>query len=75
MVLTSAWPSRSLTVLSEPSLFDEPLTEQERAELDAQVQKAEQEEAAMIAVKGFERKPRKALDLSTLEVREEHLYP
>ena len=62
-------------VLSEPSLFDEPLTEQERAELDAQVQKAEQEEAAMIAVKGFERKPRKALDLSTLEVREEHLYP
>ena len=63
------------TVLSEPFLFDEPLTEQERAELDARVRKAEQEEAAMIAVKGFERKPRKVLDLSTLEVREEHLYP
>lgn len=62
-------------VLSEPSLFDEPLSEEERAELDAQIEKAEREEAAMISVKGFERKPRKALDLSSLEVREEHLYP
>jgi len=62
-------------VLSEPSLFDEPLSEEERAELDAQIEKAEREEAAMISVKGFERKPRKALDLSTLEIREEHLYP
>lgn len=63
------------SVLSEPSLFDELLSEEERAELDARVKKTEQEEAAMISVKGFERKPRKALDLSALEVREEHLYP
>lgn len=63
------------SVLSEPTLFDEPLTEQERAELDARVKKEEEEEASLIKVRSFERKPRKALDLSGLEVREEHIYP
>ena len=55
------------SVLSEPTLFDEPLTEQERAELDARVKKEEEEEASLIKVRSFERKPRKALDLSGLE--------
>ena len=63
------------SVLSEPTLFDEPLTEQERAELDARVKKEEEEEASLIKVRSFERKTRKALDLSGLEVREEHIYP
>jgi hypothetical protein len=63
------------SVLSEPTLFDEPLTEQEQRELDARVKKDEEEEAALIKVRSFERKPRKALDLSGLEVREEHIYP
>ncbi len=63
------------SVLSEPTLFDEPLTEQEQRELDARVKKDEEEEAALIKVRSFERKPRKALDLSGLEVREGHIYP
>ena len=61
--------------LSEPGLFDEQLTEEERASLDAEVKKAEEEEGKLIQVKGFERKPRKAIDTANLEVREEHIYP
>ena len=49
------------SVLSEPTLFDEPLTEEERAELDAAVKKDEEETAKLIQVKSFERKPRKAI--------------
>ena len=63
------------TVLSEPSLFGEPLTEEERAKLDAAVRKEEESTSKLIQVKGFERKPRKAIDTSKLEVREEHIYP
>ncbi len=61
--------------LSEPGLFDEQLIEEERAALDAEVEKAEEEEGKLIQVKGFERKPRKAIDTANLEVREEHIYP
>ena len=39
------------------------------------MKKEEEEEASLIKVRSFERKPRKALDLSGLEVREEHIYP
>lgn len=56
--------------LSEPGLFDEQLTEEERASLDAEVKKAEEEEGKLIQVKGFERKPRKVIDTANLEVRE-----
>ena len=63
------------TVLSEPGLFDEPLTDEERAELDAAVRKEEEQTTKLIQVKGFERKPRKAIDTANLEVREEHIYP
>ena len=62
-------------VLSEPGLFDEQLTDEERAVLDAEVKKNEEEESRLIQVKGFERKPRKAIDTESLEVREEHIYP
>jgi len=62
-------------VLSEPGLFDEQLAEEERAALEAEVKKNEEEESKLIQVKGFERKPRKAIDTAGLEVREEHVYP
>ncbi len=61
--------------LLEPGLFDEPLTEEERASLEADIKKNEEEESRLIQVKGFERKPRKAIDTANLEVREEHIYP
>ncbi len=63
------------TVLSEPTLFDEPLTEEERAELEAEVRKSDEDASMLIQVKDFERKPHKAIDTATLEVREEHIYP
>jgi len=62
-------------VLSEPTLFDDPLTDEERAELEAAVKKDEDEAAGLIRVRSFERKPRKAIDTANLEVREEHIYP
>ena len=63
------------TVLSEPTLFDDPLTEGERAELEAAVRKDEEDTAKLIQVRSFERMPRKAIDTANLEVREEHIYP
>lgn len=63
------------TVLSEPTLFDVALTDEERAELEAQVRRDEEAEANLIKVKSHERKPRKTIDTSSLEVREEHVYP
>ena len=63
------------TVLSEPTLFNDPLTEGERAELEAAVRKDEEDTAKLIQVRSFERKPRKAIDTANLEVREEHIYP
>lgn len=63
------------TVLSEPTLFDDPLTEGERAELEAAVRKDEEDTAKLIQVGSFERKPRKAIDTANLEACEEHIYP
>lgn len=62
-------------VLSEPTLFDEPLTDEERAELDAVVKKDEEETTKLIRVKSFERKPRKAIDIEKLDVKPEHFWP
>lgn len=62
-------------VLSEPTLFDEPLSEEERAELEAAVKNDEEETSNRIKVESYERKPRKAIDTANLEVREEHVYP
>lgn len=63
------------SVLGEPGLFDEPLAEEERAQVEAAVRKDEEEAAKLIRVKSFERKPRKVIDTANLEVREEHVYP
>ena len=63
------------SVLSEPTLFDEPLSEEERAALDAEIKKTEELESKTIQVKSYDRKPRKAIDTSNLETREEHIYP
>ena len=63
------------TALCEPTLFDEPLTDEEISELEAAVKKDEEEATKLIQVKSFERKPRKAIDTANLEVREEHIYP
>ena len=49
------------SVLSEPTLFDDPRTDEERAELEAAVKKDEEDAAKLIQVRGFERKPRKAV--------------
>ena len=62
-------------VLGESTLFDAPLSEEERAELDAAAKKDEEEVSNFIRVRGFGRKPRKAIDTAGLEVREEHIYP
>lgn len=61
--------------LSEPTLFDEPLTDEERAELEAAVKKDEEAAAKLIKVRGFERKARGVIDTANIEVREEHVYP
>ena len=50
------------SVLSEPTLFDDPLTDEERAAHDAAVRKDEEDAAKLIRIRGFERKPRKAID-------------
>ena len=60
---------------SEPTLFDDPLTDEERAELESAVKKDEEDAARLIQIRSFERKPRKAIDTASLEVREEHIYP
>lgn len=62
-------------VLSEPTLFGEEMTEEEKSALDAEVSKANDEELKVIKVKSFGRKPRKAIDTGNLEVKEEHIYP
>lgn len=59
-------------VLGEPTLFDDPLSDEERAELDAAVKKDEEEVSSLIQVRGF---GRKSIDTAVLEVREEHIYP
>ena len=48
--------------LSEPTLFDNPLTDEEREGLEAAVRRDEEDAAKLIQVRGFERKPRKAID-------------
>ena len=63
------------SVLSEPTLFSEEMTEEEKAVLAAEVAKSNEEELNVIKVKSLDRKPRKAIDTGKLPVKEEHLYP
>jgi len=57
------------------SLFQQEMDPQEQARLDTAVAKALDEQDKVIQVAAHERKVRKAVDTSRLEVKEEHLYP
>ena len=57
------------------SLFQQEMDPQEQARLDTAVTKALDEQDKIIHVVGHDRKVRKAVDTSRLEVKEEHLYP
>lgn len=57
------------------SLFEQELDPEEQARLDAEAAKAVAEQDKLIHVPAHDRRPRKAIDTSNLEVKEEHLYP
>lgn len=57
------------------SLFVQDMDPKEQARLDAEAAKAAAEQDRAIRVPAYDRKPRKAIDTSRLEVKEEHLYP
>ncbi len=57
------------------SLFVQEMDPEEQARLDAAAAKAAAEQDKVIRVPAYDRKPRKAIDTSRLEVKEEHLYP
>ncbi len=57
------------------TLFEDLLTDEEKASIAAQVEKDKAEEAKMIDVKGFRRKQRKPVDTSALDVVTEDVYP
>ena len=59
----------------EPTLFDDMMTEAEKELLVNDVKKLNEEQDKVISVKGFERKVRKPIDTSRLEVRVEDVYP
>ena len=59
----------------EPTLFDDMMTEAEKELLANDVKKLNEEQDKVISVKGFERKVRKPIDTSRLEVRVEDVYP
>lgn len=62
-------------VLNEPTLFGDLLTDEEKALLAAEADKAQSEITRTITVKPSGRPVRKPLDLRGLEVRETHIYP
>ena len=57
------------------SLFEQEMDPAEQARLDREAGKALAEQDKLIHVEAHDRKVRKAIDTSRLEVREEHLYP
>lgn len=57
------------------SLFSAEIDAQEQQRLDAAIAKDEQRRENLLKVDGYERKVRKPIDISKLEVREEHIYP
>ncbi len=57
------------------SLFAQEMDPEEQARLDAAAAAAAAEQDKVVRVQAHDRKPRKAIDTSRLEVREEHLYP
>lgn len=57
------------------SLFEQEMDPQEQARLDKEAAKATAEQEKAVHVAAHERKVRKPIDTSRLEVKEEHLYP
>ena len=57
------------------SLFSAEIDAQEQQRLDAAIAKDEERREKLLKVDGYERKVRKPIDTSKLEVREEHIYP
>lgn len=57
------------------SLFATEIDPQEQQRLDAAIAKDEDRREKLLKVDGYERKVRKPIDTSKLEVREEHIYP
>ena len=59
----------------EPTLFDQPLPEEEQARLNEEVRKMEEENAKVIEVKAHKRDVRKPVLSNDLPVEEKHIYP
>ena len=59
----------------EPTLFDQPLPEEEQTRLDEEVRKMEEENARVIEVKAHKRDVRKPVMADDLPVEEKHIYP
>ena len=57
------------------SLFEQEMDPEEQARLDKEAAKAVAEQDKLVHVEAHDRKVRKPIDTSKLEVREEHLYP
>jgi transposase len=59
----------------QPSLFDDLLSEEEQAALDAEVRKMEEQNAKLIEVKPHKREVRKPILRGDLPIEETHLHP
>ena len=59
----------------QPSLFDDLLSEEEQAALDAEVRKMEEQNAQLIEVKPHKREVRKHILRGDLPVEETHIHP
>ena len=59
----------------QPSLFDDLLSEEEQAALDAEVRKMEEQNAQLIEVKPHKREVRKPILRGDLPVEETHIHP
>ena len=59
----------------EPTLFDMSLSEEDRAALEAEVEKMEEQNAKVIEVKSHKREVRKPVMRKDLPVEETHIYP
>lgn len=63
------------SALSEPSLFGDELSAEERAALEREAEREREDAAKTVKVAEHERKVRKPIDTSRLEVKEIHLHP
>lgn len=59
----------------EPTLFDMSLSEEDRAALEAEVKKMEEQNAKVIEVKSHKREVRKPVMRKDLPIEETHIYP